>query len=110
MSFDPNLTIKCLSIKDSVGKFNQTLIVDAVANPDSVEARCKLDMATVFFGAIFGGDVAPRVMSAIIAICIFGKFRADLIISWPPFRIHLQLEVSSCVFLWALEQAQMMAF
>lgn len=30
-------------------------------------------MATVFFGAVFGGDVAKRVMSGIIAATIFGN-------------------------------------
>ena len=30
-------------------------------------------MATVFFSEVFGNDVAPRVMSGIIAFCIFGN-------------------------------------
>lgn len=30
-------------------------------------------MATVFFGAVFGPDLAPRVMAAIIAVSIFGN-------------------------------------
>ncbi|KAL8928810.1 MAG: hypothetical protein Q9208_001588 [Pyrenodesmia sp. 3 TL-2023] len=33
----------------------------------------KLDMATVFFREVFGNDVAPRVMSGIIALSIFGN-------------------------------------
>ena len=32
-----------------------------------------LDMATLFFGEIFGNDIAPRVMSGIIAFSIFGN-------------------------------------
>lgn len=32
-----------------------------------------LDMATVFFGEVFGNDIAPRVMSGIIALSIFGN-------------------------------------
>lgn len=38
-----------------------------------IEHNCKLDMATVFFGAVFGPDVAPRVMAGIIATSIFGN-------------------------------------
>ncbi|KAL8757213.1 MAG: hypothetical protein Q9184_004273 [Pyrenodesmia sp. 2 TL-2023] len=33
----------------------------------------ELDMATVFFREVFGNDVAPRVMSGIIALSIFGN-------------------------------------
>lgn len=32
-----------------------------------------LDMATLFFSEVFGNDVAPRVMSGIIALSIFGN-------------------------------------
>ena len=41
----------------------------------SVDLRLNenLDMATVFFGQVFGNDLAPRVMSGIIAFCIFGN-------------------------------------
>lgn len=32
-----------------------------------------LDMATVFFKDVFGNDLAPRVVSGIIAFSIFGN-------------------------------------
>ena len=73
VSYDPNLNIQCLSIKDSVNKFNQTLVNDAIANSTLIESDCKLDMATVFFGAVFGEHIAPRVMSGIIAFSIVGN-------------------------------------
>ena len=73
VSYDPNLDIQCLSIKDSVNKFNTTLINDVVANHTLIEHKCSLDMATVFFGAVFGGQLAQRVMSGIIAFSIFGN-------------------------------------
>lgn len=87
VSYAPSLPIQCLSIKDSVNKHNSTMIhevyndlsVKAVNSTfqsnlvSRVEANCKLDMATVFFGAVFGGDLAPRVMSGIIAFSIFGN-------------------------------------
>ena len=73
VSYDPNLDIQCLSIEDSVNKFNTTLIDDVVANHTLIEAQCNLDMATVFFGAVFGGHLAQRVMSGIIAFSIFGN-------------------------------------
>lgn len=87
VSYDPSLPLQCLSVKDSVNKFNSTLIQEVVhdlslkASNDKfqsnsisqVEANCKLGMATVFFGAVFGGDLAPRVMSGIIAASIFGN-------------------------------------
>lgn len=73
VSYDPNLTIQCLSIKDPIDRFNQTLVDDVIANPALIEDKCKLDMASVFFGAVFGPDVAPRVMSGIIAFSILGN-------------------------------------
>ena len=41
----------------------------------SVDPRLNenLDMATVFFGQVFGNDLAPRVMSGIVAFCLFGN-------------------------------------
>lgn len=33
----------------------------------------ELDMATLFFREVFGNDLAPRVMSGIIAFSIFGN-------------------------------------
>ena len=41
----------------------------------SVDQRLEsdLDMATVFFREIFGNDLAPRVMSGLIAFSIFGN-------------------------------------
>lgn len=41
----------------------------------SVDQRLdrKLDMATLFFSEVFGNEVAPRVMSGIIALSIFGN-------------------------------------
>ena len=73
VSYDPNLDIQCLSIKDSVNKFNTTLINDVVSDHTLIAAECKLDMATVFFGAVFGGQLAQRVMSGIIAFSVFGN-------------------------------------
>ena len=73
MSYDPALSIQCLSIKDSVNRFNPGQVVDTIANVTMIEDKCNLDMATVFFGAVFGPGVAPRVMSAIIAASIFGN-------------------------------------
>lgn len=73
VSYDPALGIQCLSIKDSVNKFNPGLMADTVANVTMIEDKCNLDMATVFFGAVFGPGVAPRIMSAIIATSIFGN-------------------------------------
>ena len=70
------MSIQCLSIKDSVDKFNQTLVDAAIVNPASIEQSCKLDMATVFFGAVFGPQLAPRIMSGIIAFSIFGNVTA----------------------------------
>jgi len=32
-----------------------------------------LDMATLFFGEVFGNEAAPRVMSGILALSIFGN-------------------------------------
>lgn len=41
----------------------------------SVDERLngELDMATVFFREVFGTELAPRVMSGIIALSIFGN-------------------------------------
>ena len=73
MSYDPSLNISCLSIKDSVDKNNKTLMNNVIADPKLIADDCRLDMATVFFGSIFGQQVAPRVMSGIIAFSIFGN-------------------------------------
>jgi hypothetical protein len=73
VSYDPVLSLKCLSIKDSVDKSNPDQINDVIANVTMIEDKCNLDMATVFFGAVFGPGVAPRVMSGIIAASIFGN-------------------------------------
>ena len=68
VSYDPNLDVQCLSIKDSISKSNATLLAEVIANPSMIERDCKLDMASVFFGAIFGPAVAPRVMSGTYGI------------------------------------------
>ena len=73
VSYDPALQIQCLSIKDSIDKFDTNLISNVIANETIIQGDCKLDMATVFFGAVFGGDLAKRVMSGIIAFSIFGN-------------------------------------
>jgi hypothetical protein len=41
----------------------------------SVDQRLdrNLDMATLFFSEVFGNETAPRVMSGIIALSIFGN-------------------------------------
>ena len=41
----------------------------------SVDLRLNenLDMPTVFFSQVFGNDLAPRVMSGIVAFCLFGN-------------------------------------
>ena len=52
------------------------MVEAAIADPTLVEGNCRLDMATVFFGAVFGPQLAPRVMSGIIAFSIFGNVTA----------------------------------
>ena len=73
VSHDPNLSIQCLSIKDSVNKYDLDYIKTVSSDPGLIEKDCKLDMATVFFSAVFGGNQARRVMSGIIAASVFGN-------------------------------------
>lgn len=73
VSYDPKLTAQCLSIKDSLDVLNRDVVSQIYADPSILEKECRLDMATVFFGTIFGRNIAPRVMAGIIAFSIFGN-------------------------------------
>lgn len=51
---------------------SNTLQLCVVSNDSRLESN-KFDMATLFFQEIFRNDVAPRVMSGIIALSVFGN-------------------------------------
>ena len=103
VSHDPNLSIQCSSIKDSVNKYDLDYIKTVVSNPGLVEKDCKLDMATVFFSAIFGGNMARRVMSGLIAASVFGNVVVMTFTASRGKSIHVTcLLLPSCSGWWFL--------
>lgn len=53
------------------GSISNILQLCVVSNDHKFESN--LDMATLFFKEIFQNEVAPRVMSGIIALSVFGN-------------------------------------
>ena len=97
VSYDPELTIQCLSIKDSVDKSNTTLLNDVIADPTKIKDSCNFDMATVFFAAIFGPNLAPRVMAGIIATSIFGNV---IVMTFTASRVKQEIAKEGVIPAW----------
>ncbi|KAL8670232.1 MAG: hypothetical protein Q9168_005221 [Polycauliona sp. 1 TL-2023] len=68
--------------------FNLANVAYLCAVPKDIVLSSDLDIANIFFGRVFGDDIAPRVLSAIIAFSIFGNI---LVMTFTASRVKQEI-------------------